>query len=63
MLIAGSKEGIVDAKWALRLSEVMAQLDPGRGSSSDVSSDGEWDFSARLPDMEPAPITKPGDTN
>ncbi|CAL4201307.1 unnamed protein product, partial [Meganyctiphanes norvegica] len=50
--LAGTKPVIVDAKWALQLSEVVAELDPQRRRSS-----GDWDFSARLSDMGPAPNT------
>ncbi|KAG7170008.1 Fukutin-related protein-like 2 [Homarus americanus] len=43
---------VVDAKWALTLGALIEELDPRIEASTNASS---WDYSARLPDMGPAP--------
>ncbi|XP_071513580.1 uncharacterized protein [Panulirus ornatus] len=42
---------VVDAKWAVTLTALMEELDP-RTTRPNTST---WDYSARLPDMGPAP--------
>ncbi|CAL4068051.1 unnamed protein product [Meganyctiphanes norvegica] len=56
---AGSGARAIDSKWALQLSEVVAELDPRRRSSSGTSS-VENNFSARFPGMGPATSTTSG---
>ncbi|XP_042217260.1 uncharacterized protein LOC121862915 [Homarus americanus] len=54
--LAGQK-AVVDAKWAVGLKAVIADLSPKMA----VTNLSTWDFSARLKDMEPAPPS-PGRT-
>ncbi|XP_071513581.1 uncharacterized protein [Panulirus ornatus] len=48
-LLAG-KETLIDIQWAQRLETLVAELDPRMAPNTST-----WDYSARLPDMGPAP--------
>ncbi|XP_053631983.2 uncharacterized protein [Cherax quadricarinatus] len=51
--LAGT-QAVVDAKWALTLAALVEELDPRRVTSAK----NNWDHSARLPDMKPAPAAR-----